>query len=221
MEQKQLEPLMEIMIETGISVLVIFSIVALLVGIILVFAPQKIERLRQISDQWITARKLFKRLETPIDGDSFLYRNHKWVGAVAIILPVITLYLLLYSVAGELPRSSVPWQGNYHFWQWLNESAIIFLWVTNVFAFIVGILIFFEPSLLKRIEERSNRWLSTRQGLRRIDRSYSALDELVLTRSRWVGLFLILGSLYALVLVIAFILQHPDWLDLLVNHLYK
>ncbi|MCW8827221.1 MAG: hypothetical protein OQK78_12450, partial [Gammaproteobacteria bacterium] len=110
---------------------------------------------------------------------------------------------------------------HYLFWQWLFDSTIIFLWLSNITAFIVGTIIFFRPSLLKRVEALSNRWLSTRQGLRRFDQSYSQFDELMLKRSKWTGIFLILGSLYILGLILTFMLQHPDWLDLLVAHLYK
>jgi len=221
MEPQQIKLLIEIATETALYILVVFSIVALIVGAMLIVAPYKIGRLRQISDQWLTPRKPLKSLEIPRESDPFLYRNHKWVGAIAILLPLITFYLLLYSVAEQLPRSSVSMQEHYLFWQWLFDSAILFLWIANIFALFVGITIFFRPSRLKRIEGISNRWLSTRQGLRRLDQSYSQFDALMINRSRWTGIFLILGSLYTLVLVITFMSQHPDWLDLLVTHLYK
>jgi len=213
--------LIEIATESALYTLILFSTAALIVGVMLLVAPQKIKRLRQISDQWLTPRKPLKSLEIPRESDSFLYHNHKWVGAIAILLPLITFYLLLYGVAEQLPRSAVSRQEQYLFWQWLFDSAIIFLWITNMFALFVGVVIFFRPSMLKRIEVISNRWLSTRQGLRRLDQSYSQIDELMLRRSRWTGFFLILGSLYTLVLVLTFMSQHPDWLDLLVAHLYK
>ena len=221
MELGQTEILIEIAIESGIFALIIFSVVALAVGMMLVIAPQMAQRFRAVSDRWLTPRKSLKPLEIPRNGDSFLYHNHRWVGAIAIILPVITLYLLTYSVVDELPRSSVSVPEQYLFWQWLFESAITFLWVTSLFAFFAGVAIFFRPSLLKKIERSSNRWLSTRQGLRQLDRNYLQFDELMLRNSRWLGIFLILGSLYTLVLIITFVLQHADWLDLLVSYMYK
>lgn len=218
---KSMDSLIEIATQSALYTLIVFSVVALIVGVMLLVAPQKLARLRQISDQWMTPRKPLKSIEIPRESDPFFYRNHKWVGAMAIVLPVITLYLLLYSVAEQLPQSSVTREEHYLFWQWLFESAILFLWITNIFAFAVGVAIFFRPSLLKRVESISNRWLSTRQGLRRLDQSYSQLDEWMLKRSRWTGLFLILGALYILIIILTFMLQHPDWLDLLVVHLYK
>ena len=216
-----MELLIEIATESALYTLILFSIVAFIVGALLLVAPCKLGRLKQISDQWLTSRKSLKSLEITRESAPFLYRNHQWVGALAIVLPLITLYLLLYSVAEQLPRSAVSRQEHYLFWQWLFESAILFLWISNIFAFFVGVTIFFRPSLLKKIEGISNHWLSTRQGLRRFDQSYSQLDELMLMRSRWTGLFLLSGSLYFLVLILTFMLQHPDWLDLLVTHLYK
>lgn len=216
-----MELLIEIATQSALYTLIVFSIVALIVGIMLLVAPQKLARLRQISDQWMTPRKPLKSLEIPRESDPFFYRNHKWVGAIAIVLPIITLYLLLYSIADQLPRSAVARQEHHLFWQWLFESATLFLWISNIFAFAVGVAIFFRPSLLKRIEGLSNRWLSTRQGLRRFDQSYTQLDDWMLRRSQWTGLFFILGALYILIIILTFMMQHPDWLDLLVAYLYK
>jgi hypothetical protein len=221
MEPHQIELLLEIAIESAIYALIFFSVVALGLGMVLLIAPQKVERLREIFDQWLTPRKPLKSLEIPRQSDPVLYRNHRWIGAIAIILPLITLYLLLYSVAEQLPRTAVSRQQYYLFWQWLFDSTILFLYISNIFAFFVGIAIFFRPSLLKRVEGVANHWLSTRRVLRRFDQSYSQLDELILKRSRWSGIFLIFGSLYVLGLILTFMLQHPDWLDLLVTHLYK
>ncbi len=221
MEPQQRIFLIEIAIESALYILIFFSVIAFLVGAVLLIAPQKIAPLRHLTDRWITPRKLFKPLEIPRESERFLYRNHQWVGAIAIFLPVITLYLLLYSGIGQLSHSAVSNLDEYLFWQWLFESAILFLWASNIFAFVAGIIIFFRPSLLKKIEGITNHWLSTRQSLRWFNRSYSKFDDLMLARSRWTGIFLILGSLYTLVFIITFMLQHPDWLDLLMIYLYK
>lgn len=221
MEHQQIALLTEIVIESALYALLVFSLFAFVVGMILLIAPQKLEHLRTISDQWLTPRKPLKSLEVPRNSDPILYRHHRWIGGVAIVLPIITLYLLLYSVVDELPQDMVSKEGEYLFWQWLFESATLFLWITNIFAFAVGIVLFFRPSGLKRVEAIANRWLSTRQGLRRFDKSYSQLDELMLRRSKWIGVFLVFGSFYILVVILMFMLQHPDWLDLLVSHLYK
>jgi len=213
--------LIEIVIESLMYALLLFSIVTFVVGMVLLIAPKKIERLRALSDRWLTPRKSLKPLEIPRNSDPFIYRNHRWMGATAIILPMITFYLLLYSVADELPRNVVINKEHYLFWQWLFDSATLFLWITNLFAFGVGIVLFFRPSQLKRIEAVANRWLSTRQGLRRFDQSFSQLDELMLRTPKWTAIFLILGSLYIFMVILTFMLQHPDWLDLLRTQLYK
>jgi len=221
MEPQQIALLIEGAVESTLYALILFSVAAFVAGMFLLLSPQKVIRLRQLTDQWITPRKLLKPLEIPRDCDPFLYRNHQWVGAIAILLSTTTLYLLLYRVAEQLPSAPLPEVAPYLFWQWLYESALHFLWITNTIAFFVGGVIFFRPSLLRRVEGVSNQWLSTRQGLRRIDRSYGELDGFLLKRARWSGLFLVLGALYTLALILTFVLQHPDWLDLLVAHLYK
>ncbi|NOR51575.1 MAG: hypothetical protein GQ470_03050 [Gammaproteobacteria bacterium] len=220
MEPQQLKYLMEITIESGVAILIIFSIIAFGVGVMLFFAPQKLEHFRNVSDRWVTPRKRLKPLDIPRDGDTFLYRNYRWVGSIAMVLPILTIYLLLYSVADQLPHSSVSIQKHYLFWQWLFESSIMFLWVSSIFSLIIGVAIFFRPSSLKGFEDVCNRWLSTRQALRRFDRSYSKLDELMMQRARWTAIFLILGSIYVLVMMLTFVLNQPGWLDLLVNQVY-
>jgi len=221
MEPQQIALLVEIAIESATYMLILFSLIALIVGILLLFSPQKMGQLKALSDRWLTPRKSLKPLEIPRESDAFLYRHHQWIGAMAIILPIITIYLLLYSVAEQLPRSSISRQEHYLFWSWLFESATLFLWMANIFAFLVGIVIFFRPSLLKWVEESSNRWFSTRQGLRKLDRSYPQLDQLMMRKSHWTGIFLIAGSLYILVLILTFMFQHPDWLVFLTEKLYK
>lgn len=187
----------------------------------LLFVPQRLVAFRSISDRWLTFRKPLKFLEIPRESDPFLYRNHKWMGAVAILLPLVTLYLLLYRTAEELPWSAVTREELYMFWQWLYESTVIFLWISNIFALLVGVVLFFRPSLLKRFEKTANLWFSTRRSMRRLHHRYHHLDELLLNRARWTGIFMVIGAIYILVLILSFMLQHPDWLDLLVSHLYK
>ena len=137
MEPQQTALLIEIAIESSVYALIIFSLMALGVGTILFIAPQKIVRLRALSDRWLTPRKPLKSLEVPRNSDPFLYRYHRWIGGVAIVLPIITLYILIYSVADELPQNMVTRREHYLFWQWLFESATLFLWITNIFAFVV------------------------------------------------------------------------------------
>ncbi|MCW8825011.1 MAG: hypothetical protein OQK78_01165, partial [Gammaproteobacteria bacterium] len=190
MEPQQIELLIGIVVESAIHTLIFFSVVALALGLLLLVSPQKVVWIKSVSDRWMTPRKSLKPLELPRESDSILYRHHRWVGSITIILPIITGYLLLYGVIDELPRAAVSGREHYLFWQWLFDSTIIFLWLSNIAAFIIGSIIFFRPSLLRRFEALSNRWLSTRQGLRRLDQSYSQLDELMLKRSKWTGIFL-------------------------------
>lgn len=221
MDPKLIEVLVSITIESILYFLVFFSLIALIIGLMLLFVPHRVAEFRSISDRWLTLRKPLKSLEVPRESDPFLYRNHKWVGAIAIILPLITIYLLLYSTAEQLPLTWVTNEELYLFWQWLFDSAVIFLWISNIFALSVGIVLFFRPSLLKRFEKTANLWFSTRRSMLRLQQRHNHLDELLLNRARWTGIFLVLGSLYILVLILTFMLQHPDWLDLLVSHLYK
>ncbi len=217
----QIELLVEIAIEGVLYSLLLFAIVAFVVGLMLFVAPHQLERLRAISDRWITLRKLLKPLEIPRESDPFLYRHHQWVGAITTLLSLATLYLLLYGITERLPDVSIPDQRYSPFWQWLYANVILFLWIGSIFTCVAGVTIFFRPSLLKQVEGITNRWISTRQRFRWIDQYWPHLDVLMLSRGRRIGIFLILGSLYILMLIGTLMLQQPDWLELLVNQLYK
>ena len=60
---------------------------------------------------------------------------------------------------------------------------------------------YFRPSLLKNFEGKANQWVSLRKALKPLEISRSGVDELAFRHAQQVGVMLIIGSLYTLVLL--------------------
>jgi hypothetical protein len=59
----------------------------------------------------------------------------------------------------------------------------------------------FRPSLLRGFEETANQWLSLRRAMKPMEIQRDNMDRYVQRYARQVGIFLLLGSLYTLLLL--------------------
>lgn len=212
--------LVEIVVQSGVIFLLLGTLFAFVVGVMMWLLPERVVALKQWSDRWLTLRRHTKALELPRYHDPLFYRHHRGVGSAIVVGASYVLYRMAFGAVGELTPAMVDLPERLLFWQWLYDSGITFLVIGSLFAVWVGAVIFFRPSQLKGIEARANRWLSTRQGLRHTDQSYTGL-EAVMLRYRWLtGLSLMTGALYTWWLLLGFLLHHPDWLAILTDWVY-
>lgn len=172
---------------------------ALLMGILMLAAPALVTRLGDALNRNYSTRKAFKPMEIPRYQERFFYHHHRIFGAAIVLGAAFFFYQLLtdYSHAAGvamLSRWLQPVISN-----WLVDSLTLILAAGNALALILGILIFIRPSLLKEVEESSNRWLSTRQAVRPLEEHNEAPDRFYRRHPRGVALFVVLGSLYVLV----------------------
>jgi len=69
-------------------------------------------------------------------------------------------------------------------------------------AVFIALCLIFRPSLLRGFEESANQWLSLRRALKPMEIPRDSPGRYVEIYARQVGIFLLLGGLYSLVLLL-------------------
>ena len=79
-------------------------------------------------------------------------------------------------------------------WEWLLQSFQIFFAIIAVVVFFMGFLILLRPSLLKPLEEKANKWISTRQKMQFMSEEIGQADKLLARFPRQVGAIILICS---------------------------
>ena len=188
--------------------LLVGSVAGLLAGVALILRPEWLRHLGKFTNRWVSTRHLNKGLERPINVDMWFYRYSKlsgtlmMAGAIFIIYFFITSFDKLGTVASLFKNSRFPpaLLGG------LLDGLVLVILVGGVLALIVGLFLIFRPSLLRGFEQRANHTASLRRALKPLEIPRSNVDEYVFRHVQLVGVLLVLGSVYTLVGLAA-------WLD--------
>lgn len=170
-------------------------ILALATGIGLLVAPAQLRALARPLDRWHSVRPALGPLDKPHYTERRLYHHHRLLGALVVAGAGYTL-LRLSAIDPQATAALMPagWDGSLR--ALAAANSYWFLLVSNLAALGVGLVVYFRPSLLKRLETRSNRWLSTRQAMKPLDVYHGEVNTMLWDSPRATGIFLILGSLY-------------------------
>jgi hypothetical protein len=83
----------------------------------------------------------------------------------------------------------------------LLDALVLSALIGALFAAFVGLFLLLRPSMLREFEQGANRWISLRRALKPMEIPRAGVDEYVFLHGRRVGVLLVLGSLYTLVLL--------------------
>lgn len=174
-------------------------ILSLAVGIMLVLKPAVIINMNKQVNSTVSLRKSMRALEFPNFIDHVFYRHHRIIGA---LVSVVSVYMLYYFIkvfdvgvmTGFMASSS--YTGVVEI---LANAMRLFLLMTSVATLVIGIFMFFRPSMLKGFESWSNRWISTRKAAKPLAVERDQVNQLVYKYPRIVGIFIITLSLYAVI----------------------
>ncbi|GAB4303424.1 MAG: hypothetical protein Kow0096_25500 [Thiohalomonadaceae bacterium] len=170
-------------------------ILALLTGIGLLVAPERLRALARTLDRWYSLRPALGPLDKPHYTERRLYHHHRLVGALFVLGAGYTL-LRLPGVDPQAALGLMPESWGDALRGLLAANTYWLLLVVNLAALLLGLVVYFRPSLLKRLETRSNQWLSTRQAMKPLDVYHSEWNTRLWSRPRLAGLFVTAGSLY-------------------------
>ena len=181
--------------------LMVGSVAGLLAGAALILRPHWLIRLSKISNRWVSTRQIDKVLERPIHLDQWFYRYSRVSGALMLAGAIFLIYFFttsldkLNSLAGIFRNANIPPA----LMDGLLDGLVLIILVGSVLALIVGLFLLFRPSLLRGFEHKANQTASLRRALKPLEIPRSNVDEYVFRHGLWIGVLLVLGSVYTLV----------------------
>ncbi|TAJ78929.1 MAG: hypothetical protein EPO42_06990 [Gallionellaceae bacterium] len=192
-----------ILLRAFLNFILLGSVAGLIAGAVLILRPHWLERVSLLTNRWISTRKLDRKLESSITLDPWFYR-YRWFGGAFILLGA--LYILYFftvrldkaaAIAGLAKRFHVPiaYVGA------LFDPLVLIALLGATFAMFVSLFVLFRPSLLRQFEHGANQWVSLRRALKPLEVSRGSVDEFAFLHTRQMGVLLVLGSIYTLVLL--------------------
>lgn len=191
--------------ESAVIFLILGGIAATLIGLILVFVPQHFPRISGVLDRWISTRRFDRLLERWITLDPWLYRHRRITGALILGGALFVLYYFgiqidrAEAVAALAQRLAWPMAlaGA------MLDAMVLIALLGALGAVFVALCLLFRPSLLRQFEQSANRWFSLRRAMKSWEMPRDDFEELLARHVRQVGLFLLLGGSYLLVMLAA------------------
>lgn len=189
--------------QSAVIFLLIGSVSGLLVGALLIFRPQYFQAISALLNRWISTRTLDKSLERSFSLDPWLYRYRRFTGMLVLLG---SLFVLFYFTV-QLDRAATidGLAKHFHYYQSIVggflDALVLSSLLGAVCAVFVALSLMFRPSLLRGFEESANQWLSLRKALKPLEIPRDNMERYVERHTRQIGIFLLLGSLYTLVLL--------------------
>ena len=185
--------LTDILEATFFNVLIIGAALSMLFGLCLIIFPKLTLSLNEKINKSFSMRETTKHLETPISIERWFYRHANITGSLLMLGAAYLFYLLFWELnfsylAKNLPGLTVL------MWEWLLQSFQIFFAIMAIVVFLMGFLIIIRPSQLKPIEEKANRWISTRQKLQFMSDDLGQADRLLTLFPRQIGAIILVAS---------------------------
>lgn len=165
----------KILLDTAYLVLFIGLSMGLAVGLMALFRPTWAAHLNAVLSRSMTLRKPTRILEKQVHLERHFYRHHRLYGVIMVSLALFILYSLSFRMGPDFasrlahidPLASP-----------LVQVMRLLLWLCTVGSLVVGCIMLIRPSALKKFENWSNQWLSTRRGLLRLESEFARGDVL-------------------------------------------
>lgn len=195
-----------ILLHTFLNFLMLGSVAGLIVGAILIVRPRWLARVHLFTNHWVSTRKFKKSVESTIEFDRFFYRYRRISGGLILLG---ALYLIYFFSLGVDKASAIAGLANkFHappsYVGALFDPFVLIILLGATFAFFVSLFVLFRPSQLREFEKGANKWVSMRKALKPLEIQRSGVDEFAIRHASKVGVALVMGSLYTLVLLTFF-----------------
>ena len=199
-----MDPVVEsLLLRSVVLFLMVGSLAGLVVGVLLLWRPQRLHAVSALLNRWISTRHLDQSLERSVSLDPWFYRYRRTSGVLTLLGSCYILYFFTVS----LDKTSAI-NGLSQYFQLpavlvgslLDAGALIAL-LGATFAALISVFLLWRPSMLRDFEQGANQWLSLRRALKPVEIPRQGVDEYVFQYGRRAGILLVLGSLYTLVLL--------------------
>lgn len=178
----------------------IFGILGMSVSFFLLFSPNLIKSACKVFNRQVNVDEKIEAVDKEIDIDSFFYRNNIIVGACLLVGSVFSLIFLffkwdiyhfahIFSVTQkDVPMSSMI----LHIMSWVMK-------ISCFFGLIFGVILFFSPKKMKRIESKLNLRIQTRPIVDKLNKNVFEFDNLFFRQPMILG---IIGFILSVLIVI-------------------
>lgn len=177
------------------------AVLGLVVGALLLFDSARVMRWNYALNAWYSTRKGMRGLERPVDIKRAVYRWHRVLGVLLFAGAVFALDTLVFGFNTTALVRTFRDVGSPGLLGLAFESVRIALVVGNLVALIAAAVLVFRPSLLKGLEAWGDRYYSGRESTKPLEIMRYQPDDFVRARPRVVGIFVLLGSAYVLVVL--------------------
>ena len=174
------------------------SFVAVVVGVYLLIAPQRVWGLNRYLNTWFATSKLTDPLDAPRHIERAIYRHHREVGAALLTGALYTLYMIQFHYNPAATLNILAQRLDPNLVGWLLESTVFMLVIGSLLALVISLILIIRPSLLRDFEVWSNHWYHTDKAVNTLDTMYLKPDEIMQRHPRITAAVFILGGLYVL-----------------------
>ena len=189
--------------------LMLGSIAGLLMGLLMLWRPQWLAGISKVANSWVSTRQMSRPVNQPINIDHWFYRHANISGGLLIAGAVYILYVFtLQMTRADLLLSFAKLNWVQHVMLQPVIDALVFVFIIGaVLAFFVGLFLIIRPSMLRDWEQGLNQQLPLRTSLKPLEIQYNQIDTFFSRHFQWVGVLLIVASLYVLVALTFWLLR--------------
>jgi len=176
--------------------LLIAALLGILLGLLLTFKPDLMERINRVANRWISMRQVDRLLDRIISLEQWFYQYHRPLGILVILgaVYILVYFGVLFDKAITLQR--LTGYAPSGLLDVLLDALVLTSLIGAVAALFVGLLLWLRPSLLRGFEEEANQWISSRRAIKVLDVPHDQVNRFVARHVRQTGYLLLLGSLY-------------------------
>ncbi len=125
------------------SSLLVLGILLIPLGLSFLFLPEKMERIGERLNNWISTEHIFDSLNKPRYQERLFYRFHHLFGGLVIVFALISIYMLYFYTDIKPLIQNIVLMADTAFGKWLLESLYYILLGANILALVIGLIIFF------------------------------------------------------------------------------
>lgn len=191
------------LLQSFVIFLVIGSLAGMVVGVLLLFRPEELQRMGHKLNRWISTRHLDQSMERSINLDPWFYRYRRVGGTLIFLGAVYILYYFTVSMerAGAVGNLSGYFKLPSALIGGLLDALVLSSILGALCAALVGLFLILRPSMLRDFERVANQWVSLRRAMKPVEIRREGMDEYVFRRARQAGILLVLGSFYVLAML--------------------
>ena len=177
--------LLQVLVSAVVVFLFVTSMLGLILGLGLMLRSGSTMPFIVLMNRWVSTRQMLRPLELPRQMTTG--GSARWFGVILIAVGAYAAVVLVGSF--DVPRLALLFHADarYSVTGLALESLKWLLVVGALAAVATGVMLLFFPNAWRRVEERANRWYSTRELELAGDTVYLSLDRVVEAYPRAAG----------------------------------